>query len=227
MAKISIMTGKPLVKINSEFRNLHTDATLVVGNLINESLFERTITPKDKKLWNKRKEILKFFQKKSILETPVYHCYGSDRSSSIRGSYSTWNNYYSFYHLSYIHFILGHKIIGISGFYRDKLKICKKQTKTDLQNLYFFDTSLFNKIIKEESWCDILVINSMLQDEIIVFPQELYNMVFYLKPKLVVIGGLDKLQLKKFPLTDIDLLLVGHNDHVIYDFDDRLLFRKL
>ena len=67
----------------------------------------------------------------------------------------------------------------------------------------------------------------MIENNIIVFPKEFYDMVFHLKPKLIVIGGLNKLQLKKFPLTDIDLLLIGRNDHIVYDVNDKLIFRKL
>ena len=227
MTKISIMSGKPLLKINQEYRNLHSDATIVMGNLINESLFERKITPSDRKLWKKRKDILQYFSFKSKLETPVYHCYGSDRYDSIEGSYIDWDNYHAFYHLKSSLYISGFKVIGISGFYKSQLKSCKEGLKAKRKNLYFFDSSIFTKITNDEPWCDILLINSMIENNIIVFPKEFYDMVFHLKPKLIVIGGLNKLQLKKFPLTDIDLLLIGRNDHIVYDVNDKLIFRKL
>ena len=211
---ISIMSGKPLLKINREFRELKTEATIVVGNLFRQNVFERR--NEGEKVDRDRSSVIDYLIGREKFDTYVYHCYGSDDKQYLSRTFKNLNNYHQFDRLSFSEMVGNKKIVGISGFY-NKNKSGK----------YSFTDNDFFTITNREQWCDILCINSLSIDGEIQFSVEFYNMLYKLRPKLLIIGNNTKFELTKFPTTNIQTIFLSKNDHILYDMTNEVLFRKL
>jgi|SRR3972149_2535721 len=212
---ISIMTGLPLLKINRESRELGTELTIVIGNLFNKFLLKgRNINKKNLK---QRSEILLYLTNQKELHSNVLHCYGSDDKIYLKKTSNSMKYLSLFDRMFYTTFVGKSlkKIIGISGFYGE------------VSDIYNFNDDYLKKMTEKETWCDILCVNSLNKDNITTFSPSFYELIFKIKPKLIVIGGNKKLEIVKFPLTDIQTVLIGKNDHIIWDYSTNSVYRKL
>ena len=212
---ISIMTGFPLLKINRESRELGTELTIVIGNLFNKFLLKgKNINKKDTR---QRGEILSYLTGQKELCSQVLHCHGSDDKIYLTKTHSYMKCLSLFDRMFYTTFVGKSliKIIAISGFYGG------------VSDLYNFNDGYLKKITERETWGDILCVNSLNRDNITTFSPSFYELIFKIKPKLIVIGGNKKLEIVKFPLTDIQTVLVGKNDHIIWDHFTNSVYRKL
>lgn len=213
---ISIISGKPLLKINKEYRELKTHGTVVIGNLFKQSLLERNNL--NKKTSKDKKETLEYLTGVREFETQVYHCHGSDEKIYLTKNYRNLKNYTLFNGLFYSKTIIEgeiKKIICLSGFYGET------------SDLYHFNDQDLQDITKKETWTDLLCINSLIRNNITTFSPSFYELVFKIKPELIVIGNNNKLEVVKFPLTDIQTVLIGKNDHIIWDYSTNSIYRKL